>query len=258
MTDGVAAGMEEGRRQAYLAALGVPLWSSRHDLPGALPSGGAEFVPFVAEPFAEDVQEIESAVPVSSAVHPEPVEGHPSESRQPVQNALRQAQGERGLPRAPAAKSDVVPPVMAPEPPRQAGPDSHPRFSFRVQRLAPGLLVVIALDDAPDLSAREYRLLENLMQALGADITADTGREHFRWPLSPNPAIPRDAGAAREALSAFLGRRQEAERWLVLGETLAVYVRAALPQRPVVAAPTLGELLESPAAKRRLWQALNG
>lgn len=247
MTDGMATGMEEGRRQAYLAALGIPLWSSRHDLPGALPSGGVEFEPFVVEDFAEDLAEAAAlaSIPVSNPVHPEPVEGHLAESREPVPRRSR----ESGNP-APSSTENV-------QSPPAANTASHPRFAFRVQRLAPGLLVVIALDDAPDLSAREYRLLENLMQALGADITADTGREHFRWPLSPNPAIPRDAGAAREALSAFLGRRQEAERWLVLGETLAVYVRAALPQCPVVAAPTLGELLESPVAKRRLWQALH-
>ncbi len=46
--------------------------------------------------------------------------------------------------------------------------------------------------------------------------------------------------------------------WLVLGETLGVYVRAALPQQTVIVAPALRELLENPAAKRALWQALHG
>lgn len=244
MTD-MSTGMEEGRRQSYLAALGIPLWSTRHDLPGAVSSGGLEFVPFAADLLAEETPEAELRIespgvglaepkPLSSPVRVEPVKAPLPDTRPLMDSA------------SPSGRTEFK------------NTTDHPRFSCRVQLLAPGLLAVIALDDVPDLSAQEYRLLENLMQALGGDISADAGREHFRWPLSPNPAIPRDAGAAREALAAFLGRRREATRWLVLGETLAVHVRAALPQHTVLAAPPLRELLGSPAAKRELWQSLHG
>ncbi|MDQ8037665.1 MAG: hypothetical protein REI12_09595 [Pedobacter sp.] len=247
MTDALA-GMDEGQRQSYLAALGIPLWSSRHDLPGALPSAGLEFVAWVGEgQFPDTVpadmsveNPVQPAVVAPPAIAPEKPAAIPPRAvaETPAQTAVREA--------APAAR------------PASAASDSYPRFACRVQLLAPGLLGVIALDDVPDLSAQEYRLLENLVLAAGGDIAADAGREHFRWPLSPNPSIPRDAGAAREALAAFLGRRREATRWLVLGETLAIYVRTALPQHKVIAAPALRELLENPAAKRSLWQALNG
>ncbi len=229
-------GMEEGRRQAWLAALGIPLWSSRHDLPGALPADPLAFCPYVDESVVSVAPEVvEPSVPREQVV------------ATPLQAAPRtEPQRPERLPEASTARPDI------------SGTAAFPRFSCRIQLLAPGWLGVIALDDVPDLSAQEHRLLGNLVQALGGDDLADAAREHFRWPLSPNPAIPRDADSAREALAAFLGRRREATRWLVLGETMAVYVRAALPQHMVVAAPHLRELLGSSAAKRALWLSLHG
>lgn len=222
-------GAAEGRRQACLAALGIPLWTSRGVLPGALPA--APLV-FVAPASAPDAGPVPGAIPASAPATPAP-EAAPS--------------------RPPRPERPPVQPLTAP-----AAAEGFPRFSCRVQVLAPGWLGVVALEEgAPDLSAQEYRLLGNLLLALGGDASAEGPREHFRWPMSPNPAIPRDAGAAREALAAFLARRGNGARWLVLGETLALYVRAALPGQTVVAAPLLRELLESPAAKRALWQGLH-
>lgn len=241
---------EEGRRQAYLAALAIPLWTARHDLPGALPSAELEFFPFVDEVAASDVAPV-----VYESVAPEPLAAREPEQR--ADQVLRSESPEPVSARPEQKAVEQAPPRVA-EPARPASGD-HPRFACRVQLLAPGLMGVIALpDDVPDLSAQEYRLLENLVQAIGGDPAAPGAREHFRWPLSPNPSIPRDAGAAREALAAFLGRRREATRWLVLGETLSVYVRTALPQHSVIGAPLLRELLDDPAAKRRVWQALHG
>lgn len=231
---------DEGRRQAYLAALGIPLWSSRHDLPGARPSAGLEYAAFV------DL----SAPPVATAPEPEPVREAPAAAYSqppPRQQTVREPPPAvtTATPAPPARTAATINPAF-------------PRFSCRVELLAPGWLGVIALDDVPDLSAQEYRLLGNLVQALGGDGAAESAREHFRFPVSPNPAIPRDAAAAREALAAFLGRRREATRWLVLGETLAAYVRGAVPPaHTVVAAASLRELLENPSAKRALWQALH-
>jgi hypothetical protein len=273
VSDGLLPGMEEGRRQAWLAALGIPLWSSRQDLPGAKTSAGLEFVDFSQEPvFSEEPALPEQHEAAAEALAPTIVEpASPAVLTPAVKAAPFEAPSF-------AAPSFETPPLATPSraanqgaqastvspsaaKPATTNPD-YPRFACRVELLAPGWLGVIALDDAPDLSAQEYRLLGNLVQALGGDGAAAGAREHFRWPLSPNPAIPRDAGAAREALAAFLGRRRVSPdgnmRWLVLGETLAVYVRTALPQHQVIAAPMLRELLENPAAKRSLWQALHG
>lgn len=237
--------VNEGRRQRYLAALGLPLWTTRHDLPGARAANPLSFVAFVDEDFAESAPATPSFV--------EPVIAVPAVVVQAAQEVRRVDVAPPVTP-AFAQKNDATAVAV-----KTAVADANfPRFSCRVQPLAPGWVGVIALDDVPDLSAQEHRLLDNLMQALGGDMAMAGVREHFRWPMSPNPAIPRDAAAAREALAAFLGRRRESARWLVLGETLGVYVRTALPQQTVIAAPTLRELLESPAAKRALWQALHG
>lgn len=241
---------EEGRRQAYLAALGIPLWSSRQDLPGALPGDGLVFSAFVDVGAATELAE---AAPEAAAYLDAPAAMPRQEVREPapVSSSLPATARTAPASTAPVTASATAAAASTANP-------AFPRFTCRVELLAPGWLGVISLDDVPDLSAQEYRLLGNLVQALGGDGATAGAREHFRWPLSPNPAIPRDAGAAREALAAFLGRRREATRWLVLGETLSVYVRAALPQHTVIAAPMLRELLENPSAKRHLWQALHG
>lgn len=242
MTDFTPA-LQEGRRQRYLAALGIPLWSSRHDLPGAQASAGLAFVPWQLE------TETAAPLPAPSATIVAKAPPHPV-VRDAAAQAPEPAPAQRPAVQAEATSASTR--AVATEP---------LRFACYVQTLLPGLVAVIALDEVPDLSAQEYRLLENLTQALGGDGVSAADREHFRWPLSPNPSIPRDAAAAREALAAFLGRRvrpAENLRWLVLGETLAVYVRTALPQQTVMAAPGLRELLQEPAKKRGLWQVLHG
>lgn len=229
--------VDEGRRQRYLATLGIPLWTTRHDLPGARPAHPLTFAAFLV-----DEVTVHEAAPV---MVPEPLAaGEAVVMAEPLPDAVPTALTKPDVPtaRVKAVTTDA----------------GFPRFSCRVQPLAPGWMGVIVLDEVPDLSAQEHRLLDNLAQALGGDMAMAGAREHFHWPMSPNPAIARDAGAAREALAAFLGRRRESARWLVLGETLGIYVRAALPQQQVIAAPALHELLENPAAKRALWQALHG
>lgn len=234
------SGMEEGRRQSYLTALAIPLWSSRRVLSGALPAMPLEFVAFADAGLADFVEAQASAEGVS-----------PASVAPPAAVKNQEAVVTREIVSAkPAAVSHQTPAARVDE--------KFPRFACRVQGLAPGWQAVIAMEDVPDLSAQEYRLLGNIMQALGDVGESESAREHFRWPLVQNPSLARDAGAAREALAAFLARRPASARWLVLGETLAVYVRAALPGQTVIAAPTLRELLANPAAKRALWQALHG
>jgi hypothetical protein len=112
------------------------------------------------------------------------------------------------------------------------------------------------MGDAPDLSAREHRLLGNLAQALGGDVTDMQPCEHLRWPLNRNPALDHSAGAMVEWLSHAL--RLPHGRCVVFGEVLASHVRAALPHLVVIAAPFLSELLDDPVRKRELWRSLHG
>lgn len=267
---------DEGRRQAYLAALGIPLWSARAELPGALPSVPLAFVPFLAE----------VAIPVAPAPSPAAAQGAgpmpanaarvtaPASAAPVTASAARaQASAERATPAAgepdsaaAAASGEAVvvtragrpaaANVAAEAPRRPAQDERFPRLSCRAWTLAPGMSAVVALDDAPDLSAAEYHLLDNIARALEASEMPAAVGELLRWPLNRNPALDHGPGA----LHIWLGHalRLPPGRCVVFGEALAWHVSAALPGTVVVAAPALGELLADAGAKRRLWQALNG
>jgi hypothetical protein len=241
--------MDEGRRQAYLAALAITLWTPSHELPGALAAPALEFAAFVSDVLPVALEELELP-PVSATATATASATPPTTAATAFVSHVVDKTNLDAVNNGFASKTVAV--VSA------SSDGALPRFSCFIQALAPGWMAVIALDDVPDLSAQEYRLLSNLMQALGGDVMAEAPRDHFRWPLSTNPKIARDAAAAREALAAFLARRREQARWLVLGETLAVYVRAALPQGTVVAGPTLRELLADASSKPALWKALHG
>lgn len=220
---------DEGRRQAYLAALGIPLWSARQELPGALPCAPLEFQPYqgaVSEPVAVEAEP--AAAPVPPVKSPEPAVAHAPHRLEP------------------AAKSQQA----------SAAADQLPRFICRVQTLAPGYSAVVTLGDAPDLSATEHRLLANIAQALGGDATAAQPCEQLRWPLNRNPAFDHSRPAMLEWLAHAL--KLQNPRCLVFGEEVAGYVRAAMPQVSVITAPAISDLLLDPVAKATLWKALHG
>lgn len=261
---------DEGRRQAYLAALGIPLWSARVELPGALPSAPLDFVAFVAE----------AAVPV-----PHGVGGAPAAARSATSPANGVAPAGDSAAAEPTA---VAPRIPAPAPvapsaevasrtgtdaarvavaapaagsasgghPVTAQDERFPRINCRVWTLAPGFGAVIALDDAPDLAAAEYRLLDNIARALDASDMPSPQGNLLRWPLNRNPALDHGPDAMRTWLAHAL--RLPPGRCVVFGETLAWHVAAALPGTMVIPAPTLAELLADAGAKRRFWQALHG
>lgn len=243
---------DEGRRQAYLAALGIPLWSTRIDLPGALPAEPLEFVPFVVDAGA-GVADVAQASQASQASPPAALADSP-----PAADAAP-ALPRASLPPVPAeGKATRAPEITAASAPRTAPVQDPrlPRLACRAWTLAPGLSAVVALDDAPDLAAAEHRLLANIAQALDAPEPPQALGNLLRWPLNRNPAL--DHGP--EAMQAWLAHalRLPAGRCVVFGRTLAGYLQAALPERGLVVAATLGELLADPAAKRQLWLDLNG
>lgn len=232
----------EGRRQAYLAALGIPLWSARQALPGALPGAPLAFVPFLAE-----VATLPVVAAPAAAVTPEAVAAHGAVTAPPVTaNAAAPPEARRERPLAPPAVE--APASTGARPAAPLG--GMPRLSCSVRSLGPGWTAVIALDDAPDLAALEYSLLDNIALALGAAAPPTASGEALRWPLNRNPAF--DHG--RDAMLVWLRHalRLPPGGCVVFGEALAGHVQSALPEREVIAAPALGELLASAAAKRQL------
>ncbi len=239
--------MEEGRRQAYLASLGLPLWTARHDLPGAAPSSLLVFEPFVSEPVetgfvAPDVAEVDVA---RVEARPEPAvvataaPAAPVASREPVRPVVRQDAVVASASSAPASTATVT------------------RFALRVQALAPGWLGIMALGDVPDLSAQEYRLLSALGYALGAAPDFTGPASLLRWPLNNNPRLDHSEAAAIEWLRHAL-KVPNGWRCVVLGEAVSVLMRTALPaSTTMVAGPALAALLSAPLAKKSLWLSLH-
>lgn len=237
----------EGRRQAYLAALGIPLWSARQELPGALPGAPLAFVPFLAEAAVAPVVAVAPAAVVMPGAEAAPG----TVAAPPVTaNAAAMPEARRERPQAPPAAEA---PAAASARPAQS-PTDVPRFSCSMRTLGPGWTAVIALDDAPDLAAREHRLLDNIALALGAAAPPTASGETLRWPLNRNPAFDHGPDAMRAWLRHAL--RLPPGGCVVFGEALAGHVQSALPGREVVAAPALGELLASAAAKRQLARVL--
>jgi hypothetical protein len=238
--------MDEGRRQAYLAALGVPLWSARHDLSGAAHSPSLVFVPFLDES------------PGGSA----DCRGW-RRYRGAFQRRLRRLTSAPAVPpREPAARSATPPSTIAAE--ATAASTSAPtatasalRFSLRVQALAPGWLGITMLGDVPDHSKQEYKLLSALGHALGAAPDFSGSVSVLSWPRNANPGMDHSEAAAIEWLSHAL-KVPEGWRCVVLGEAMSVQVRAALPASIVmVAGPSLNALLTTPLTKKTLWMALH-
>jgi len=236
------SGGDEGQRQAYLAALGLPLWTARYDLPGA-----AHSLPLMHVPFCADIPDA-AELPVMP-VAPEtglPDQGVPVTAVPAA--PLRQDRQAPALP-TPAAAAAVANPVPV--------NPAFPRFALRVQALAPGWLAIIALGDVPDLSAQEYRLVSGISHVLGAAPDFSGPASLLRWPMNSNPRLDHGAGAAVEWLSHAL-KVPEGWRCLVLGESVAVHVRAALPAATVmVAGPALATLLSMPQTKKSLWLSLH-
>jgi len=230
--------------------MGIPLWSTRVDLPGALADLGVlRYVPFVRD---EPEAGAAFAVSLPAAAH---------EVREPRAEAMPAMTVADRAPVAPTVSvpaAIISPAINAPAPRPAAAPTAGPGVEFPVFQFwfksLPGWQLLIALGDMPDLSGHEHALLAQIEAVLGGE--GQQAPLAFRWPLNSNPAIPRDAQAARESVGAFLGRQRRAgDRFLLLGHDLLPYVQAALGDSLVVA-DNLGALLAEPLRKRRLWQAL--
>jgi hypothetical protein len=231
---------DEGRRQAYLSALDIPLWVARAPLSGAYASETLAYEPYWQETYStEDEPNLvqDGAIIVPAA---------PVAARASVE-----------IPKLTVEKKPSQVPSVAPKQASETT-SSFPRFACRIQRLNAQWLLVVEQGAGPDFSAQEYALWRNINTAL-AGIDGSAARvEKFFWPISPNPALPRDEVAACEALQVFLQERGQGAHILVLGQRLGRLVQKALPQQSVLVAATLSEMLTNAQFKRRFWQSIYG
>jgi len=251
----------EARRRAYLQALQLDVWVPRTVLPFAAPS----------RPEALWVEEPEAAPVVARVVRPEPVAKTAPAAA--VAEAPPANRPRIEIPR-PAALKPAAPPVAEPEPERAPPPAREPAPRFALQLLQAGrCLLLLELPTGDTLGVRDpaYLLLRDLLRAAGLpDTPRIVSEEPIRWPLLNNGQLDQGPAAAAEFVQSFVSGHQER-----LGEGLGLWLIGVAARRcsgvedaqltgverdtalgPAWLVPGLDILMEEPAAKAALWQAM--
>lgn len=251
----------EARRRAYLQALQLDVWVPRTVLPFAAPS----------RPEALWVEEPEAAPVVARVVRPEPVAKTAPAAA--VAEAPPANRPRIEIPR-PAALKPAAPPVAEPEPERAPPPAREPAPRFALQLLQAGrCLLLLELPTGDTLGVRDpaYLLLRDLLRAAGLpDMPRIVSEEPIRWPLLNNGQLDQGPAAAAEFVQSFVSGHQER-----LGEGLGLWLIGVAARRcsgvedaqltgverdtalgPAWLVPGLDILMEEPAAKAALWQAM--
>jgi len=251
----------EARRRAYLQALQLDVWVPRTVLPFAAPS----------RPEALWVEEPEAAPVVARVVRPEPVAKTAPAAA--VAEAPPANRPRIEIPR-PAALKPAAPPVAEPQPERAPPPAREPAPRFALQLLQAGrCLLLLELPTGDTLGVRDpaYLLLRDLLRAAGLpDTPRIVSEEPIRWPLLNNGQLDQGPAAAAEFVQSFVSGHQER-----LGEGLGLWLIGVAARRcsgvedaqltgverdtalgPAWLVPGLDILMEEPAAKAALWQAM--
>jgi hypothetical protein len=218
---------EMARRQA-LSAMGITVYSSRFDFPGAAK----------AQRFAVPVSEVNESAIVSRSVEPR-IET-PST---PVPHMPQTATS------GPASRV-LVSPSRAPE--SSSGSQS---VSFSMLLVSAGSF--LWLEELGDGLIRQDQLaLINAMACAISTPTTKLMQQQFDWPVAGNSALSGDADSARQALHGLIqrmAREVDAKRVILMGDC------HYLPDRIVksgVRIPSTLAMLSEPALKRVAWEAL--
>lgn len=246
----------ELRRRAYLDAMQVASWLPRTVLPFAAPS------------------------------RPESIEPVQAETQMPAEQAAPAALVVREAPAAPVAER---PKIEIPRPGTQSRPPVEPvaetvveekpaRVSVPPPRFALQLLragdcaLLVELPTGEPFQSRDpaYILLKDLLRAAGLPDSPQLLGEPVRWPLLVRGNMDQGPEAALEYVQSFVAARMEEQPsaclWLVglpairfAGEGDENSYNRELQVEGLGACwalPGLEMLMEEPARKRELWQAM--
>ncbi len=218
---------EMARRQA-LSAMGITVYSSRFDFPGAAK----------AQRFAVPAPELNEPVVVSRSVEPR-IETHST----PV---LQMPQATSGGPAA-----DV--PVSQSRAAESSSGSESVSFSMLLASAGPFLW----LEELGDGLIRQDQLaLINAMARAISMPTTTLMQQQFDWPVAGNSALSGDAESAKQALHGLIqrmAREVDAKRVILMGDC------HYLPDRIVqsgVRIPSTLAMLSEPSLKRVAWEAL--
>lgn len=252
--------LTETRRRAYLDAMQVVQWLPRAELPFSAPSR-AELLAWV-EP---------SAAPEPLAPTTPPVGAAAAAAPPVVRPAAPSIRPRPELPRPAAAK--VAPPAQEkPVPartPKVAA--AAPRFALQLMR-AGTCLVLAELPTGDSFQSRDpgYLLLKDMLRAAGLPDSPQLIGEPVRWPLLAKGSLDQGPEAARDFVQGFVAAQLEtapcACLWLVGLPALRfagdVDESAYCTDFPIDglcegwALPGLEALMEEPARKADVWQAM--
>lgn len=266
--------LHEGERLAYLRALGITQYVPQQAIPGTLqlpPLEGETAAPMVAEPVvdAQPEEAAPAAVVETVAALAQPAAVPTPPAIEPALPPVSPASDD--IPRLDLSKLMVEDDRPRAAPPVKAAPGL--RFSLAVVNLAQQqarLLVELAQPDAPGLSGVEFRLLGDLLLALGVPQELSEGSVRpFRWPPVNNARFATDVSAARDGLLGFLAAeqsRQPVNKLVFLGTAPAVCFAQpalgtpfALPEPEGVTglfSHSLAALQQDWTLKPVLWQQL--
>ena len=258
----------ELRRRAYLNAMQVASWLPRATLPFAAPSRPELLEPLEAEPQALAAQPTPTPTPA-----PQPVSTVAAEPAAPAPVAERP---KIEVPR-PAARVEAKPDPVAvegetPAAPVKAAPVPPPRFSLQLLR-AGSCVILAELSTGEPFASRDpaYLLLKDLLRAAGLPDSPQILGEPVRWPLLARGNMDQGPQAALEYVQGFLMARLEEQQdikclWLVglpairfAGEADAEAYNRELQIDGLGnawAVPSLELLMDEPARKAPLWQAM--
>ncbi|WP_277372738.1 energy transducer TonB [Pseudomonas sp. AA-38] len=247
----------ELRRRAYLDAMQVTTWLPRTVLPFAAPSRAE----LLAPPSAEAPQEVavESVVKVAEAVREVPAERPKIEVPRPG-----------AQPRQVAVETPAAEPEAAEEKPARVSVPP-PRFSLQLLR-AGDCALLVELPTGEPFQSRDpaYILLKDLLRAAGLPDSPQLLGEPVRWPLLVRGQMDQGPEAALEFVQSFVAARLEEQPsaclWLVglpairfAGEGDEHSYNRELQVEGLGACwalPGLELLMDEPARKRELWQAM--
>ena len=215
--------LEMARRQA-LSAMGINVYSSRFDFPGAAK----------AQRFAVPVPEVNEPAVVSRSVEPR------IETPSTPVPQMPQTTTSGPTSRVPVSQS------------RASGSESV-SFSMLLASAGPFLW----LEELGDGLIRQDQL--GLINAMARAISTPTTKlmqQQFDWPVAGNSALSGDAESAKQALHGLIqrmAREVDAKRVILVGDC------HYLPDRIVqsgVRIPSTMAMLSEPALKRVAWEAL--
>lgn len=259
----------EGSRQAYLAAMGIPLWTVRADVPLSDHSVPLRFVAHQTESnHIVDVEPTQALQQTPQIPKPPSVKNHqpqtvntepPVFDEPPLESyandpEYQKAEDFQEFVQARAALVPDVKPqaIVIQKQPAAEGQPIH--FRFAVYACGVWQLIV---PRSQLLSPSEVTLLANIQRVTQTESAPPL---LFTWPMVNHYAIPRHKKAAQEALVSFFNNQALSDKgYIVLTdfEDELVELLQQSTAKPVLKQASLTTLLQQPLKKKDLWLALN-